>query len=284
MKLRHPGTVPLAFSTLGCPDWCFGKILAQAAGLGYGAVELRGIRDELETDAVTLLKKENRSRTRRMLQEAGIGLCSIDCSASFAEASGFDRSLREGLYAIEAAAELETPFIRIFGDRIGSQPEEEAADRLIHGIGLLCRAAEGTGVTVLLETHGDFQTRSRLTRVVRESLCPQFGLLWDIEHTVRAGERTEEFLRELLPYVKHVHLKDVDREGRLCLPGDGILNLPATAGLLTAGGYQGYFSLEWEKRWIPELPEPERAFARYAELMRRAVGPANGVIPERREN
>ena len=38
--------------------------------------------------------------------------------------------------------------------------------------------------------------------------------------------------------------------------------------LLVAGGYDGYAILEWEKRWIPTLQEPEIAFPQYVQKMR----------------
>jgi len=31
-------------------------------------------------------------------------------------------------------------------------------------------------------------------------------------------------------------------------------------------GYKGFYSFEWEKRWHPEIEEPEVAFAQYASV------------------
>jgi hypothetical protein len=39
---------PIAFSTLGCPKWPWSRILEQAAGMGYAAVELRGIEGQMD--------------------------------------------------------------------------------------------------------------------------------------------------------------------------------------------------------------------------------------------
>ena len=39
--------------------------------------------------------------------------------------------------------------------------------------------------------------------------------------------------------------------------------------LLEEDGYPGYYSLEWEKRWHPELEEPEIVFPAYTEWMNR---------------
>ena len=38
--------------------------------------------------------------------------------------------------------------------------------------------------------------------------------------------------------------------------------------LLAAGGYDGYAILESEKRWIPDVAEPEVAFPQYVRKMR----------------
>ena len=39
--------------------------------------------------------------------------------------------------------------------------------------------------------------------------------------------------------------------------------------LMTERGYDGYYSLEWEKMWHPEIEEPEVAFPQYVEYMRK---------------
>ena len=36
-------TMKLSFTTLGCPDWSFAKILEEAQRIGYEGVEIRGI-------------------------------------------------------------------------------------------------------------------------------------------------------------------------------------------------------------------------------------------------
>jgi hypothetical protein len=41
--------------------------------------------------------------------------------------------------------------------------------------------------------------------------------------------------------------------------------------VLQGGKYHGYYSLEWEKRWHPEIAEPEVAFPQFAEYMQRFV-------------
>ena len=52
------------------------------------------------------------------------------------------------------------------------------------------------------------------------------------------------------------------------LPGEGGVNLPDILRRLRADGYRGCYSFEWEKRWHPEIPEPEKAFPMYVRYMR----------------
>src|SRR5215510_4677231 len=40
--------LPIAFSTLGCPNWEWRKILDQAAQHGFAAIELRGLMSEMD--------------------------------------------------------------------------------------------------------------------------------------------------------------------------------------------------------------------------------------------
>ena len=47
-----------------------------------------------------------------------------------------------------------------------------------------------------------------------------------------------------------------------------MLPLKAVISRLQQDGYEGFYSFEWEKRWHPELPEPERALPRYVDFMR----------------
>jgi hypothetical protein len=39
-------------------------------------------------------------------------------------------------------------------------------------------------------------------------------------------------------------------------------------GLLAAGGYQRWLSVEWEKHWHPEIEEPEIALPAHVKLLR----------------
>ena len=62
--------------------------------------------------------------------------------------------------------------------------------------------------------------------------------------------------------------KDTDRGYQLCLLGEGDVPLQQMLQLLVEKGYDGYFTLEWEKKWCPEIEEPEIAFKQYVGFMK----------------
>ena len=68
-------------------------------------------------------------------------------------------------------------------------------------------------------------------------------------------------------YIRHVHLKDMLPDGTLVATGDGEIPLLPIIDRLLTDGYDGYFSLEWERKWKTYLAPIEEALVRYAELV-----------------
>ena len=77
----------------------------------------------------------------------------------------------------------------------------------------------------------------------------------------------------------YAHIKDsvpFDRRGkdnyRYTLLGEGDIPLREAMSCLRSGDYDGYLTVEWEKRWYPELAEPELAFPQHAAKLRELKG------------
>jgi sugar phosphate isomerase/epimerase len=68
-------------------------------------------------------------------------------------------------------------------------------------------------------------------------------------------------------HIYHVHFKDAARQAdgkvKSTLPGTGQVDMKQGLSLLKQGGYNGWLSFEWEKKWEPDLQEPEVAFPAY---------------------
>jgi sugar phosphate isomerase/epimerase len=142
--------------------------------------------------------------------------------------------------------------------------------------------AKGSGVVVLIESHGDFTNSNDLQQILTGVDSPAFQLLWDAHHTFVAGkEQPAETWKSLGRWVRHTHLKDSKPEGadrRYVLTGMGEVPVKEQVRVLAANGYKGYYCFEWEKKWHPEIEEPEVAFPHYAKTMAEYLSAA-GVKP-----
>ncbi len=266
--------LPLAFSTLGCPGWDLVTILDQADRLGYAAVELRGLQGEMDLtrhpELRSPLLKDNLDR----LAARGLRIACLGSSAELHEREPMvrRRHLDEARRFIDLANALNAAYVRVFPDSLpaGERPEATIA-RIAAGLRSLGEHAAGTGVTVLLESHGDFSRSPELLQALTGAGSPNLGLLWDAHHTVVFGHETpHETLRTLRGFVRHTHLKDSRPEAsgvRYVLTGEGTVPVKETVRELADAGYSGYYCYEWEKAWHPELEDPELAFAHYARTM-----------------
>ena len=103
--------LPIAFSTLGCPNWEWKRILDQAAQHGYSALELRGVAGQMD------LPKSPQFIGAK-LQES---LKDLDAAARFYEGLlGLKRVATEGSEAIVYESGRDTPPRRIGGIRIAA--------------------------------------------------------------------------------------------------------------------------------------------------------------------
>ena len=271
-----PVSERLGFSTLGCPDWSFEQIVENASVMGFSAVEIRGVGEVLRTEDIPAFSEENRAATQKLLSDKRIRICGVGTSCAFHDAVGFDAAVEEGRSAIDLCYKQGIPAIRVFGNNIpqGEDPQR-VIDRVVDGIRTLCEysnATTGGAVQVWLEVHGDFHTAETLG-ILSDRLATyvNYGLIWDIQHTYDVyGDDPTPFFEALKTRIRHVHFKDcilVDGKPTLAAPGQGTLPLDRYMRILEDGGYTGYYSFEWEKRWIRSLAEPEEVFPRYVARM-----------------
>jgi len=272
---------PIAFSTLGCPKWPWTTVVEQAAALGYAAIELRGIEGEMDLSKRPELTGSRADQTLKDLRALDLVISDLGASARMHEADPKVRAaqLDEGRRFIDLAARLNVPYVRVFPDKV--PPGEARADvtlRIVDGLRTLGDHAKGSGVTVILESHGDFTDSPSLLAIFKGAAHPNVAFLWDAHHTAVFGkEAPARTFSALGSYVRHTHLKDSRPEGtgvRYVLTGTGTVPVKETVSVLVKSGYKGYYCYEWEKAWHPEIEEPEVAFPHYAETMRRYLNDA----------
>ncbi len=267
----------LAFSTLGCPRWNLEKVIRAARECGFQGIEVRGLGDDLDITGRTEFTT-GANLTRGLLLEHGVEICCFSSSVVLggpdAETSG--TSLDELKRYVELCVTFGTPFIRIFGGRIGPLPRESALETAAAHLLKMAEIVTDTPVKILVETHDDWMRADHLRSLMTAVSSEAVGLLWDVNHPYmfldEAPARTWEHTG---PWIHHTHWKDTNRKPLVrdglepCLMGDGQVPHHEIYQVLKKGNYSGYLSLEWEKRWHPEIAEPEIALPQFVEHMKR---------------
>jgi sugar phosphate isomerase/epimerase len=265
---------PIAFSTLGCPSWSWKQILESADRLGYAALELRGIAGEMDLTKVPELTGTRLAGTKKDLAALGIVVSDLGASSRMHEKDPTVRAkqLDEGRRFIDLAQAMGVKYVRMFGDKIPEgEPREDVMKRVVEGFREMAAYARKAGATVLIESHGDFTRSPDLVEILTRVNDPAFALLWDAHHSFVAGkEKPAESWAALGKWARHTHLKDSRPEGadrRYVLLGAGEVPVKEQVALLARSGYKGFYCFEWEKKWHPEIEEPEVAFPHYAKTM-----------------
>ena len=259
---------PLAFSTLGCPAWDIERILWAATEYGYDAVELRGYLADVDLTAAAPFLPTARAATRRRFDDAGVGVCCVSSSGVVAQGN-VDHVAAHA----ELAHDLGCPSVRVFGGKLPDAiPRMEAIARAAETLRAFGDAAQENGVQIVLETHDSFSTGATVDELLVAAAHPAVFSLWDVHHPIRQGEPVAETYRFLSPTVRHVHVKDSMPGVGYTLLGDGDIPVFPALDLLRRGDYGGPISLEWEKRWHPEIADPEIAFPQYARALRDYLG------------
>ncbi len=226
---------------------------------GYDGLELR-LLDGEPIDPLGL-DAEARRAVARALTRAGVTLVCLDTSIELAQP--FDRALPA---AVELASEWGAPAVRVFGGAGGAL--DEIARRLEPVLG----RAEELGVTIALETHDAFSSAALVAELLQRVPSPAFAAIWDVHHPFRLGESPDDVVRALGARIHLVHVKDARRNGddwELVSLGEGEVPVRESLAALAAGGYDGWLTVEWEKRWHPELAEPEVALPRDVATLKR---------------
>ena len=274
LRARPAKRYPIGFSTLGCPAWSWKTVLDSADCLGYAALELRGVAGEMDLSKVPEFSGTRLADTKKDLAALGIVISDLGASAAMhdKDPAAREKHFDEGRRFIDLAQTMGVKYVRMFGDKMPpGEPRDEVFARVAEGFQKMAAYAQAAGVVVLMESHGDFTRSADIARIHKAVGSEAFQVLWDAHHTfVAAGEAPADTYAALGKWIRHTHLKDSKPQGadrRYVLTGTGEVPVKAQVKVLAAAGYKGYYWFEWEKRWHPEIEEPEVAFPHYARTM-----------------
>ena len=170
------------------------------------------------------------------------------------------------------AAALGAPGIRVFGDRV--QPGADLASTrgwIAESLAALRDRVRGSGVEVWLETHGDFATAAAARSLLEQAGGEGLGLVWDPANAFSEfGEEPEAAaasprLRSCATFTSRTcgGRSTAGCRGRRSSPAPATSPAARVLAWLVRASYDGWVSFEWEKRWHPEIEEPEVALPRF---------------------
>lgn len=274
------GSSRLAFSTLAFPGTTLARAAALGSDYGYQGIELRLIDGELIDPS---MPASARATVRQTVAAAGLPIIAVDSSIRLTG----DNPGAELNRFLELASDWECPLVRVFGG--GLSDDEWLRHRQLAAAARVLEAAiplaEWAGVAIGVETHDAFSSAAQVAELLAMVDSPRVGAVWDSHHPHRLGERPGDVYALLGRRLLLAQVKDAKRAAgsadawQLTLLGQGEVPVREMLDLLTAGGYQGWISVEWEKHWHPEIEEPEVALPQHRERLSAWLRQAREAAP-----
>jgi sugar phosphate isomerase/epimerase len=265
----------LSFTTLGCPGWTIDQIIENGRAYGYDGVELRTHVDgnHLSPNAAPAEARALGDRFR----DGGIPISSIMGYSHFSAGDPANVAANAELLGrlVDLAAATGAPYVRTFAGQLPKGVHHaQVAETMAKAIRPVALRAADQGVRIGLETHDDWCSGELVMSVVDRVASRGFGVVYDIYNSILSGiEPWEATYLRVRDHICYCHLKDGyagrDGKGTYVLVGAGDLPFEPVLRRLKQDGFDSFISFEWEKKWHPELEEPERALPHYVHKVRK---------------
>ncbi|MBP0963459.1 MAG: sugar phosphate isomerase/epimerase [Oscillospiraceae bacterium] len=259
----------LAFSTLGCPGWSWNEIFATAKDMGLNGIEIRGIGGQIYAPSIKVFADEQLEATKAQINKSGMELPMLTSGASLGLPET-EKNMAEAKAYIDLAEKLGSSFVRVMVTPV-AQVEPANLEQAVRLYSELCEYAAPKGVIPLIETNSVLADSKVMKQFMEDCTSENCGVLWDIHHPYRFfGESPEETYANIGKWVKYTHVKDsVMKDGQVSyrMMGYGDVPIMDTLQILHRHGYKGYITLEWLKRWCPDLQEPGIVFSHFSSYM-----------------
>ena len=262
----------ISFSTLACPDYSWVDIYSMAKDLGFGGIEIRGLGQDIFAVNARPFTDERLPKTLEKLRSLNLEIPCLASGCGLKYKEDFDKNISEVTQYIVLAKKLGTPYIRVLGDRYPEPQGEVDDDFVAESLKLLGADRPGLwGMPAGGNQRRLYQHRSGCVRCwiqVDQRLCgspvgypPPLPLCRGIPRKDRG--RTWVLTSNMSTPKTRVM---VDGKVQYRMMGEGDLPIDEMLDAALHIGYEGYISLEWVKRWAPELVRRRRRVPPFCEL------------------
>ena len=261
----------ICFSTLGCPDFEWPDVYSMAKDLGFDGIELRTYGLPADPYRSKPFTGAQLPKTVEKLRALKLEIPCVSSNCCLNEKDNEEQNRKELTACMELAKAVGAPYVRVLGDRY-SEVTGAVDDAYVASVlTSLIPEAEANDVTLLVETNGVFSDTKRLKAMLDKIGNIHVAALWDMHHPYRyGGESPAETVANLGSLIKYVQTKDSSFQNgilRYELMGRGDLPLDDMMAALAGINYTGFISLEWVKRWMPELSDAGIVFPQFADYM-----------------
>ena len=290
----------IAGHTMGTPEYTVLEALRLFHDIGLDGAEIvvqDGYRSGIPVDC----PQEQLREIKETAEKLGLEIVALTPYNS--RFNDLDESVREReekaiLRCIEAAEYLGAKYIRIYGGNYAAgdtDPDGKKWAALAESMRRLGDAAERHHVKLVIENHFNTMTVSAKQSIdlSREINHPAVGILYDQANLTFTGQedyRTAIPLQTEKVYYMHVkdlkfkenqtgfvssdvsHPKEEERNVVTRIVGEGELDWPGILRMVHQHGYEGWLSLEYERRWHPDdIPDASVGMKRSAEYLRKVI-------------
>lgn len=264
--------------TMAAPDATVAEAIDFFADLGLDGIEIICADDyrcavNLETSAAELRALLERAADAGL---AVAGLVPYAKDMNQPEAGAREQAVADLKRAVDIAVALKCRAIRVFGGHEFPPSEQGTAlGWLAESLREAGEYAQAAGLQLNVENHMDtMATSAEMTMaIVRAVDLPNVGVLYDQANlTFMGAEAHDTAIAMQGPRINHVHVKDfywLGTERIAAVLGEGIIPWREIVSDLTDLGYEGCYSLEYERRWFPDqLPSPAAGMRQCLDFLR----------------
>lgn len=255
----------IAGHTMGTPELTVIEAIELFADLGLDGIEIICAADygcgvDLSTAGADL------RGIRQRASDSGLiiaGLVPYTKDMNHPDAAARAKAVADLKAAVDVAVALDCPALRVFG---GHEVPPAAQGTALGWLGESLREAGeyagAGGVQLNVENHMDtMATSAEMTMaIVRAVDLPNVGVLYDQANLAFMNTEVYEMAVALQgPRIQHVHVKDFMWDGTqrvAAVLGHGIIPWAQIVSALMHLGYDGFYSLEYERRWFPDQLPP----------------------------
>lgn len=167
--------------------------------------------------------QSNPRALRRYLDDKGLKVSQIDGSYPFMGPDGSAFGVQYVQQSIRFAAEIDCPMVDTVDGafEIPGLSRDEVFRITCDNYRQVLPWAEDYGVIINVEPHGPYTTDVEFMRRLFETFDSEFlRLNMDTGNTFIAGLDPVQYMRDLLPYLSHMHIKDVSESLAAALRGE----------------------------------------------------------------